>query len=555
MKIIACILLFITVVSVTAAEKDAHDIVLSKYMNAPVKELFKVYHLLFKKDYSLDSEEALTRYAVFKQNMKFIKEENAKDHSYQLGIGPWTDLTNEEYRQRVLSSSEDLLGDLMEREETSANNRATRSYTPKSLIINWSESLTPVRTQDLCVASGAFSAVGAIEANFNKNNKLKLVLSPQEIVDCDVASLGCKGGPATAALEFAKLNGIAAESSYTFKSGKTGEPGKCRMNEIMPIRVLSDYTACKQSPCNIDEWLAMLKTGPIVVHIDAQAPEFQHYTSGILNPDPQQCSTFNLFVVAFGFLYDKEGDYVLLRNSWSSKWGEKGNVKVRYNAKAAKCNGSSLAWQPIIRPFGSDSSDVDPTPPVPIDPEGQTCVSFYKECNYVTLASGGCISNPDLTTSKNQDIFGSAKKVTLDSEVLMFTDTQCRGQALPLTSDDVCFAKSTVVSHFRANKKVRSFSLVQAKDLPKDNCIAVYTANCYSGKKYEICNDTANLNDLKIDNLSVSIKFGKNVKGITVFIDANFEGLGFGLTQSTTCIDQGASAMVAGKISSIRISK
>jgi hypothetical protein len=41
-----------------------HDTILNKYMDKSPKELFKVYHMLFKKEYELNSETGLQRYRI-----------------------------------------------------------------------------------------------------------------------------------------------------------------------------------------------------------------------------------------------------------------------------------------------------------------------------------------------------------------------------------------------------------------------------------------------------------------------------------------------------------
>ena len=62
-------------------------------------EKFKVYIIIFKKNYDFDSEEAFKRYKIFKKNLKIIQEKNDKveEESEKYGINSYTDKTFEEY--------------------------------------------------------------------------------------------------------------------------------------------------------------------------------------------------------------------------------------------------------------------------------------------------------------------------------------------------------------------------------------------------------------------------------------------------------------------------
>jgi len=65
--------------------------------NASTEQQFKTYHLLFKKKYTLDSEEGINRYKIFKSNLKNIKEQNALTNSGKFGFNKFTDFTADEY--------------------------------------------------------------------------------------------------------------------------------------------------------------------------------------------------------------------------------------------------------------------------------------------------------------------------------------------------------------------------------------------------------------------------------------------------------------------------
>ena len=85
--------------------------IMKEFENKPIKEQFKIFHLVYKKadSYSINSEEAIKRYKIFKSNLKNIKDieedlneklklknsnyiNKDKGNNYKYGINDYTDL-------------------------------------------------------------------------------------------------------------------------------------------------------------------------------------------------------------------------------------------------------------------------------------------------------------------------------------------------------------------------------------------------------------------------------------------------------------------------------
>lgn len=60
--------------------------------------LFEGWLVKHNKSYNKDSFEKTKRYEIFKDNLKYIDEHNAGNHTYTLGLNVFSDLTVEEYR-------------------------------------------------------------------------------------------------------------------------------------------------------------------------------------------------------------------------------------------------------------------------------------------------------------------------------------------------------------------------------------------------------------------------------------------------------------------------
>jgi hypothetical protein len=61
-------LLLINIFTCTS-EEELKQSILSHFINGPKKELFKVYHHLYQKEYNLNSQEGIERYQAFRENL------------------------------------------------------------------------------------------------------------------------------------------------------------------------------------------------------------------------------------------------------------------------------------------------------------------------------------------------------------------------------------------------------------------------------------------------------------------------------------------------------
>lgn len=124
-----------------------------------------------------------------------------------------------------------------------------------------------------------FACIATFEYWIIKNNGSLLVLSEQQLIDCDKNNGGCPVGNPLYSLLFAATTGVAGSANYAYTSGATGKNGTCQKT-IKTAWTLSDFC---YGPLGTESALLGLlyNYGPMVVVMDASDPGFANYQSGV----------------------------------------------------------------------------------------------------------------------------------------------------------------------------------------------------------------------------------------------------------------------------------
>ena len=150
-------------------------------------------------------------------------------------------------------------------------------------------------------------------------------LSKQQIIDCTnnqiYMNLGCNGGHISNSLQFVIDNGgLVNEIDYPY----TNSQGQCKeIKRDLNKTGITQYTEIGYLDVNkmMD---SIIKYGPLIAYVAASSPYFQFYASGVL--DDSSCLSFGIdhvvLIVGFGRDGLTDKDYWLVKNSWSSEWGE-----------------------------------------------------------------------------------------------------------------------------------------------------------------------------------------------------------------------------------------
>lgn len=286
----------------------------------------------FEKSYS-SLVELEKRFEVFRSNMDYIAQENAKGHTFELGITPFADLTEDEFaRFNGIRLGGPISSGCTKFQSSSVD--APSSY-------DWRDhnAVTPVKNQGQCGSCWSFSATGAMEGAWAIAKGSLLSLSEQQLVDCSKSygNHGCNGGLMDDAFKYAIDNGMCLESAYPY----TATGGNCqKCDTVVTISGCVDVT--KNNQLHLKE---AVSKGPVSIAIEADTKAFQLYTSGVLTGDA--CGTnldHGVLIVGYG----EEGgtEYWLVKNSWGPSWGDNGYIKIGRSDSPNDPGVCGIAMQP-----------------------------------------------------------------------------------------------------------------------------------------------------------------------------------------------------------------
>jgi len=300
---------------------------------SPEESLFVSHVQKYNKKYD-GVEHFFKRFNIFKANLAYIHEENAKNHSYTLGLNEFADLTRAEFFSTMTGILPDRPFGL------GAAHSAPAGFAPLDGV-DWRTkgAVTPVKNQGQCGSCWAFSTTGSLEGAFFLKTGSLPSLSEQQLVDCASSSgnQGCNGGLMDYAFTWISTNGICSESDYPYVA--TQQTCKKTCKSVGKNKGFKDVTQGSESALQ-----SAVTQAPVSVAIEADQSAFQFYSSGIFSA---ACGTrLDHGVLAVGYGSQGSQKFWIVKNSWGTSWGESGYIRMVQGKN--ECGINNMASYPTM---------------------------------------------------------------------------------------------------------------------------------------------------------------------------------------------------------------
>eukprot|EP01097_Dermamoeba_algensis_P006025 TRINITY_DN3794_c0_g1_i1.p1 TRINITY_DN3794_c0_g1~~TRINITY_DN3794_c0_g1_i1.p1 ORF type:complete len:548 (+),score=128.28 TRINITY_DN3794_c0_g1_i1:67-1710(+) len=326
--------------AITAAEAKS---VVHQLEEVRLKSAFQRFQSEHGKSYASPAE-AAHRYRAYKTNFKFVEVHNQKGAPFTMKINKFGDLTDEEFKKRHLIKRPKTLPE--------AAKRSVVKHVSKGKVadqIDWRAqgAVSMVKDQASCGSCWTFGATGALEGAYFLSSGQLVSLSEQQIVDCSRSTYGnhgCDGGDASGAYQWIIDNGgIATEQSYPY----LGQDAYCRNADRSSGVQVRAYVNVTSSEDGLKD---ALNVGPVAVAIDASQPSFRFYSSGVyFEPKcKNDANDLDHEVLSVGYGNLNGQDYWIVKNSWSTQWGDQGYIKMARN-KGNNCGIATSAVYPVVK--------------------------------------------------------------------------------------------------------------------------------------------------------------------------------------------------------------
>jgi len=226
-----------------------------------------------------------------------------------------------------------------------------------------------VKDQAFCGSCWAYGAMEPIESAVALQTKNNLVVLPEQfMVDCtwtngtgdSGSNSGCDGGDSDiGALEIVRKYDGVIPTALAYGSYLSAN-GYCKDTRNMQVGAKVTGWVDTKTRNDTDVMNALVANGPLSIGIQVPA-EMLYYDRGVLNvasckADESQIDHAVSLVgygTVQGVLGQPDQDYWLVRNSWSTYWGDQGYIKIARGAQ--DCCVACQAGYPEVAPAMSAS--------------------------------------------------------------------------------------------------------------------------------------------------------------------------------------------------------
>jgi cathepsin B len=206
----------------------------------------------------------------------------------------------------------------------------------------WGSCVHEIRNQAQCGSCWAFGATEALSDRFciASGGATNVVLSPENMVECDTSDMGCQGGWLNNAWEYLQDEGTTSYSCQPYQSG-SGQGPACH-NYCDDGEGFRKYQ-CAQgsiveatSPAEIQS--EIYQNGPMETAFTVYQDFFQYHGGIYQHTSGGMAGGHAIKVLGWG--QENGINYWLCANSWGTSWGEGGFFRIAWG----QCGIDSAAY-------------------------------------------------------------------------------------------------------------------------------------------------------------------------------------------------------------------
>jgi cathepsin L len=310
---------------------------------------FEAFTRDFGRRYAPGTDEFAKRKANFEANVADAIAHNSNpSNSWKKGINQFSDWSFAEFKNYNKLRMNHQKRASYPVFKANAVDASTASPYPK--FVDWRKNTAPrvvsaVKNQGACGNCWGHSATETMESQFALLTGQLPTLSVQQITSCTMADYGCGGGDFFDGWAYVQNStGLNEQWVYPFvnffaanESMQATAPCKNITKEFLPNfpwypkATVTNITALNSNDANA--MVAALATvGPQSIAVAASL--WMSYEGGVYtNPDNgtnPACWEIDhaVQVVGYGFDFDSNQNYWIVRNSWGTEWGEQGYIRL-----------------------------------------------------------------------------------------------------------------------------------------------------------------------------------------------------------------------------------
>jgi cathepsin B len=194
------------------------------------------------------------------------------------------------------------------------------------------ECVHPIRDQKQCGSCWAFAATEAFSDRFciASNGETNVILSPQDMVSCDMWDMGCNGGILSWAWSYLQNTGVATDDCKPYVSGDGHVPSCAKTCDdgtpILKYKCAKSSVVNAKGPAQIQS--EVYANGPVETGFDVYE-DFMSYKSGIYHYTAgSKLGGHAVKIIGWG--QENGVNYWICANSWGTSWGMDGFFNIEW---------------------------------------------------------------------------------------------------------------------------------------------------------------------------------------------------------------------------------